>query len=90
VIFVVNKYFSEFATPERFDDLCQAGFKGLVTAINRFEPKRGRVSTYSHFWIRHSISRSMTKASLIRYPLAFESVRIRQAHPLCVSNFVFM
>lgn len=89
VIFVLNKYFAEFTINERFDDWCQAGFKGLITAIDRFEPKRGRLSTYSLFWIRHSIIRSMTKSSLIRYPLAFESVCIRQARPLCAFNFVF-
>ncbi|KAF3334997.1 RNA polymerase sigma factor sigE [Carex littledalei] len=76
VIFVINKYFSEFATNERFDDLCQAGMKGLTTAIDRFELRRGlRLSTYGLFWIRHSIIRSITTSSFTRYPVVFESLK---------------
>lgn len=87
VIFAINKYFSEFATNERYDDLCQAGMKGLITAIDRFNLKRGmRLSTYGLFWIRHSIMRSITTSSFTRYPFAFESVRIRQVCSLCVFN----
>ncbi|CAH9069939.1 unnamed protein product [Cuscuta europaea] len=40
VVFVINKYFQEFANSPKFEDMCQAGVKGLITAIDRFEPKR--------------------------------------------------
>ncbi|XP_057513062.1 RNA polymerase sigma factor sigE, chloroplastic/mitochondrial-like [Actinidia eriantha] len=54
VLFVMNKYFQEFANGHQ--DLCQAGVKSLITAINRFEPKRSfRLSTYCLFWIRQTI-----------------------------------
>ncbi|KAJ6829484.1 RNA polymerase sigma factor sigE, chloroplastic/mitochondrial-like [Iris pallida] len=36
VLFVINKYYQEFASGEKFHDLCQAGAKGLITAIDRF------------------------------------------------------
>ncbi|KAJ0986201.1 hypothetical protein J5N97_004557 [Dioscorea zingiberensis] len=76
VLFVINKHYQEFATGTRFQDLCQAGVKGLVTAIDRFEPKRGfRLSTYGLFWIRHSILRSLTQSSFTRVPFGIESVR---------------
>ncbi|XP_022638021.1 RNA polymerase sigma factor sigE, chloroplastic/mitochondrial isoform X2 [Vigna radiata var. radiata] len=59
VLFVINKYFQDFASGPRFQDLCQAGVKGLITAIDRFESKRRlQLSTYSLFWIRHSIVRA--------------------------------
>lgn len=58
VPYAINKYYPDMGTDERFDDLCQAGANGLITAIDRFEPKRGvRVSTYALFWIRHSVAR---------------------------------
>ncbi|XP_057480245.1 RNA polymerase sigma factor sigE, chloroplastic/mitochondrial-like [Actinidia eriantha] len=77
VLFVMNKYFQEFANGPRFQDLCQAGVKGLITAIDRFEPKRRfRLSTYSLFWIRHTIIRSMTLSSFMRVPFGLESVRV--------------
>lgn len=76
VLFVINKYFQDFANGPRFQDLCQAGVRGLITAIDRFEPKRRfRLSTYGLFWIRHAIIRSMTVSSFTRVPFGLESVR---------------
>ncbi|KAF9602087.1 hypothetical protein IFM89_024854 [Coptis chinensis] len=77
VLFVINKYFQEFTSGPRFQDLCQAGAKGLITAIDRFEPKRRfRLSTYGLFWIRHAIMRSMTTSSFTRVSFGLESVRV--------------
>ncbi|KAJ6969778.1 hypothetical protein NC653_034355 [Populus alba x Populus x berolinensis] len=75
VLFVINKYFQDFANGPRYQDLCQAGVKGLMTAIDRFEPKRRfRLSTYGLFWIRHAIIRSMTLSSFTRVSFGLESV----------------
>lgn len=77
VLFVMNKYFQDFANGPKFQDLCQAGVKGLITAIDRFEPKRKfRLSTYGLFWIRHAIIRSMTLSSFTKVPFGLESVRV--------------
>ncbi|KAF3432870.1 hypothetical protein FNV43_RR23972 [Rhamnella rubrinervis] len=77
VLFVINKYFQDFANGPKFQDLCQAGVKGLITAIDRFEPKRRfRLSTYGLFWIRHAIIRSMTLSSFTRVSFGLESVRV--------------
>lgn len=75
VLFVINKYYQEIASGQKFQDLCQAGAKGLTIAIDRFEPKRGlRLSTYALFWIRHGIMRSLTMSSFTRVPFGLESV----------------
>lgn len=77
VLFVMNKYFQDFASGPRFQDMCQAGVKGLITAIDRFEPKRKfRLSTYGIFWIRHAIIRSMTTSSFTKVSFGLESVRV--------------
>ncbi|XP_071706614.1 RNA polymerase sigma factor sigE, chloroplastic/mitochondrial [Rutidosis leptorrhynchoides] len=77
VLFVMNKYFQEFANGRNFQDFCQAGVKGLITAIDRFEPRRKlQLSTYALFWIRHAIIRSMTLSSFFKVPFGLESVRI--------------
>ncbi|KAI7748595.1 hypothetical protein M8C21_012957 [Ambrosia artemisiifolia] len=77
VLFVMNKYFQEFANGRNFQDLCQAGVKGLITAIDRFEPGRKlQLSTYALFWIRHAIIRSMTLSSFYKVPFGLESVKI--------------
>ncbi|KAH9615430.1 hypothetical protein KSS87_010652, partial [Heliosperma pusillum] len=77
ILFVMNKYFQDFTNGPKFQDLCQAGVKGLIIAIDRFEPKRKlRLSTYALFWIRHAIIRSMTVSSFTRVPFGLESVRM--------------
>ncbi|XP_056694370.1 RNA polymerase sigma factor sigE, chloroplastic/mitochondrial [Spinacia oleracea] len=77
VLFVMNKYFQDFTNAPNFQDLCQAGVKGLITAIDRFEPRRKfQLSTYALFWIRHAIIRSMTVSSFTRVPFGLESVRV--------------
>ena len=41
-------------------DLLAAGIAGLQKAINRFDPSRGfKFSTYSHWWIRQTIQRTV-------------------------------
>ncbi|KAG6422555.1 hypothetical protein SASPL_119132 [Salvia splendens] len=76
VLFVMNKYFQDFSSGPRFQDLCQAGVKGLITGIDRFEPKRKfQLSTYSLFWIRHAIIRSMTLSSFTKVSFGLESIR---------------
>lgn len=76
ILFVINKYFQEFANGPKFQDLCQAGVKGLITSIDRFEPRRKlRLSTYGLFWIRHAIIRSLTLSSFTRVSFGLESVR---------------
>ncbi|KAK7259525.1 hypothetical protein RIF29_25134 [Crotalaria pallida] len=56
VLSVINKYFPDFASGPKFQDLCQAGVKGLITEIDRFEPNRKfRLSTYGLFFIRHAL-----------------------------------
>ncbi|KAJ0248655.1 RNA polymerase sigma factor sigE [Hirschfeldia incana] len=77
VLFVMNKYFQDLTSGPKFQDLCQAGMRGLITAIDRFEPKRKlRLSTYGLFWIRHAIIRSMTTSNFTRVPFGLESVRV--------------
>uniref|UniRef100_A0A0E0DV11 RNA polymerase sigma-70 domain-containing protein n=1 Tax=Oryza meridionalis TaxID=40149 RepID=A0A0E0DV11_9ORYZ len=76
VLYTINKYYPDMSNDERFDDICQAGANGLITAIDRFEPKRGfRISTYALFWIRHSIVRAITLSNFTRFPFAMESER---------------
>ncbi|KAI5069139.1 hypothetical protein GOP47_0015440 [Adiantum capillus-veneris] len=60
------------------EELCQEGVKGLITAVDRFNPTRGvRFSTYAVFWIRNSILRAQTRSGFpIRAPFNFAEVKM--------------
>jgi RNA polymerase primary sigma factor len=80
VVSIAKKYVG-YGMP--FLDLIQAGNVGLLKAIDKFDPRRGnRFSTYATWWIRQSVTRTLTtQKRTIRLPVHMESqVRtIRQA-----------
>ena len=44
-------------------DLIQAGNEGLIVAASKFNPERGRFSTYAYWWVRQRIVRAITGQS---------------------------
>lgn len=65
-------------TSLEYEDLVQEGCKGLMTAVDMFDPNLGyKFSTYATWWIRQAIRRAIDDtALLIRIPVhRLESVR---------------
>lgn len=62
-----------------FEDVCLEGTKGLMTAVDRFEPEKGfRLSTYAMYWIRHAIVRALTLSSLMRTPFVVSALKLER------------
>lgn len=65
------------------DDLLSAAVQGLGRAVEKFDPTRGRFTTYATWWIRQSLQRvRQTEERLIRLPVHVEEriARIRRAY----------
>lgn len=77
-----------------FMDLIQEGSIGLMTAVKKFEYKRGhKFSTYATWWIRQTITRALSNQSrTIRLPAHIvEAVnKLKNAEARCVSRLGHM
>ncbi len=65
---IARGYFSSGAT---MDDLIQEGCRGLIEAVQRYDPEKHDTlfSTYASYWIRNKIQRAVAaNFSLIRMP----------------------
>lgn len=59
-----------------FSDLIQEGNLGLITALEKFEYKKGfRFSTYAFFWIKQNINRYIINHASVRIPINRVEVR---------------
>lgn len=69
VIRIARQYYSkEYGTP--FLDYIQNGNIGLITAVDKFDYKKGfKLSTYATYWIKQTIIReTMKQAGVISFP----------------------
>jgi RNA polymerase sigma factor (sigma-70 family) len=56
------------------EDLVQEGMSGLITAVDQYDPERGRVTTYARFWIERSIKRALlNQPHTVRWPVRLGS-----------------
>lgn len=68
VVSIAKKYTNRGV---QFNDLIQDGNQGLITAIDKYDYKKGyKLSTYATWWIRQSITRSICNCSrTVRIPV---------------------
>ncbi|KAJ7524017.1 hypothetical protein O6H91_18G073200 [Diphasiastrum complanatum] len=82
VVHQANKYYKGEMSLSLFD-LCQEGVRGLVRAIEKFNPNKGvRFCTYAVYWIRNGILRAQTRLGhFLRAPynVALHRMNIKNA-----------
>jgi RNA polymerase primary sigma factor len=76
VFFVAKRFRCDFLEPI---DIIQEGNIGLIRAIKKFDIDKGfRFSTYAIWWIRQSISRTIsTKNGMVRLPAHIAEIRTK-------------
>ena len=69
LVIAIAKRYSNMGLP--FSDLVEEGNVGLMRAVEKFDPERGyRFSTYSSWWIKQGIMRSLSnQGKTIRIPV---------------------
>lgn len=69
LVIAIAKRYSNMGLP--FSDLVEEGNMGLMRAVEKFDPERGyRFSTYSSWWIKQAIMRSLSnQGKTIRIPV---------------------
>lgn len=71
LVYYVAHWYEPYCTPVMtFADLVQEGCLGLLIAIDRYNPRQSRFSTFAIEWIRQGISRALAnQARAIRLPV---------------------
>ncbi len=79
VVTMAHRYQANGRLP--LPDLIQEGNLGLMTAVDRFDPRRGfRFSTYGAWWIRHAISRALSDTGrTVRLPVHVIELQLKLA-----------
>lgn len=61
-----------------YEDMVQEGTLGLITAVQRHDPEKGKLSTYAPNWIRQALQRAMNNTgNTIRIPVHAREERDR-------------
>lgn len=54
------------------DDLVQEGVAVLLSKLNKFDPTKGRLSTFTTFIVHHAICNKLRRDKLIKTPVAYD------------------
>ena len=68
VFYIAKKYKNQGLA---YSDLIQEGMRGLIKAVEKYNPELGyRFTTYAGWWVRHAISRAIANNSrMVRIPV---------------------
>lgn len=67
-----------------FEDLMAAGNEGLMEAVKRYDPEKGKFSTYAVYWIRAKIFRYIQSHRVVNEPPNIQDENIREGRDSAV------
>lgn len=67
VVSIAKRYINKTRTLS-FIDLIQEGSEGLINASNKYDPNKGKFSTYATWYIRQKIQSAVTEDRMIKIP----------------------
>lgn len=68
VVHVAKRFLYSLMPAFAFDDLVQEGYIGLIRAVEKFDPSRGRFSSCAVWWISQAMREASLKSSCIVFP----------------------
>lgn len=69
-----------------YEDLEQAGLMGITRAIEKYDPEKGKFSTYAMKWIHHFIRRTVGGARIVKVSLQHSRESYHAGCPIPVSS----
>src|SRR5262245_53911951 len=69
----INRFAPQAARRADYEDLFSACLPGLITAAERYDPSRGKFTTFAVWWIRQKLTLALASNGPVRLPTSLSA-----------------